>query len=113
MRKAQINRREIRHLRARKKIVGTAERPRLAVYRSNRYIYAQVIDDTKGTTLACASDLKSKDKKAVDRAKKVGAEIAKICQSKKIAVVVFDRSGFKYTGLIKTLAEEARKSLKF
>jgi large subunit ribosomal protein L18 len=106
----QLRRRKIRQSRARKKITGTPKRPRLAVYRSNRYIYAQVIDDTKGATLVCASDLKSKNKKASLRAKEVGAAIAKACKAKKIESIVFDRSGFKYAGLIKILAEEARRS---
>ncbi len=114
MASSKLKRRKIRKMRSRKKLMSTPERPRMSVYRSNRHIYAQVIDDAKSITLAAASDLKLKDKKTADRAKKVGARIARTCRSKKIKEVVFDRSGFKYSGLIKVLAEEARKSgLKF
>src|SRR5262245_36392 len=92
--------RERRKLRIRKKVEGTLERPRLSVFRSAKHIYAQVIDDKSGKTLAHASTL-SKDLKGTlgednktDAAKKVGALIAKICKSKKIEKVVFDRNGY-------------------
>jgi len=98
----------------RAKIKGTAERPRLSVFRSNKFIYAQVIDDTKGKTLAQASDLKMKDGKKTERAKKVGKAIAELCIKGKISKVLFDRNGFKYTGRIKIVADEARSAgLKF
>jgi large subunit ribosomal protein L18 len=106
--------RERRKLRIRKKVNGTAERPRLTVFRSARHIYAQVINDTTGETLAHASTL-SKDLKGtleednkVAAAKKVGALIAKICKTKKIGKVVFDRNGYMYHGRVGALAQAAR-----
>ena len=112
--------RERRKLRIRKKVEGTPERPRLSVFRSSKHIYAQVIDDVSGKTLAHASTL-SKDLKGsldednkVEAAKKVGALIAKICLEKKIDKVVFDRNGYLYHGRVKALAEAAREAgLKF
>lgn len=108
--------RERRKLRIRKKVNGTPERPRLSVFRSARHIYAQVIDDTSGKTIAHASTL-SKDLKGTlgednktDAAKKVGALIAKICKSKKIDRVVFDRNGYLYHGRISALAQAAREA---
>ncbi len=99
----------------RSKITGTLERPRLSVFRSNKFIYAQVIDDVGGKTLASASDLKtSKGNAKLERAKQVGRTIAEICVKLKINKVVFDRNGFKYTGRIKLVADEARAGgLKF
>ncbi len=94
----------------RSKIKGTAERPRLSVFRSNKFIYAQVIDDTKGRTLASASDLKLASGAKVERAKEIGSIIAKNCQKAGVKKVVFDRNGFKYTGRIKLLAEAARSA---
>lgn len=96
-----------RHARIRAKVSGTAERPRLAVFRSNRYISAQVIDDTKGITLASAT---SRGMKGGMRevAAKVGAEVAKLMKEKGIATVVFDRGGFTYGGTIEALATGAR-----
>ena len=106
--------RERRKLRIRKKVNGTGERPRLTVFRSSKHIYAQVINDTTGETLAHASTL-SKDLKGtleednkVAAAKKVGALIAKICKSKKIDKVVFDRNGYLYHGRVSALAQAAR-----
>jgi large subunit ribosomal protein L18 len=108
--------RERRRLRIRKKVNGTSERPRMSVFRSSRHIYAQVIDDVTGKTLAHASTL-SKDLKGtldadkkIDAAKKVGALIAKICKSKKIDKVVFDRNGYMYHGRLRALAEAAREA---
>src|SRR5262252_1338077 len=108
--------RERRKLRIRKKVSGTPERPRLTVFRSAKHIYAQVIDDTTGKTLAHASTL-SKDLKGtleednkVQAAKKVGALIAKICKSKKIDSVVFDRNGYMYHGRVSALAQAAREA---
>ncbi len=98
-----------RHKKIRSQVSGTAERPRLAVYKSNRYLYAQVIDDVAGKTLAQASDMTLKGKTKTDKAKQVGVEIAKNALSKKISKVVFDRGGFNYTGRIKALAEAARE----
>lgn len=98
----------------RSKISGTSERPRLSVFRSNKFIYAQLIDDSKGTTLAQASDIKAGKGTKSERAKEVGVAIAKAGSAKKISSVVFDRNGFKYTGRIKLVADSAREAgLKF
>lgn len=92
----------------RTKIVGTAERPRLTVFRSNKFIYAQVINDTTGKTLAQASDVKITKGTKTERAKEVGKMIAENSLKAKIKKVVFDRNGFKYTGRIKLVADAAR-----
>ena len=106
-----------RHARVRRKISGTAERPRLCVYRSNTNLYVQVIDDVAGNTLVSASTLDKdvKTKKAnKEAAKELGALIAKKALDKKIDTVVFDRSGYIYHGVVKELAEAAREGgLKF
>ena len=106
-----------RHLRVRRKISGTAERPRLCVYRSNTNLYVQVIDDVAGNTLVSASTLDKdvKTKKAnKEAAKELGTLIAKKALEKKIDTVVFDRSGYIYHGVVKELAEAAREGgLKF
>lgn len=99
----------IRKSRIRKKIAGTAIRPRLCVFKSNRHLYAQVVDDQKGVTIVGASDLKAKKGNMKEKAKTVGELIAKECQAKKISTLVFDRGGYKYTGVIKILADAARK----
>ncbi len=101
--------------RIRKKISGTAERPRLSVYRSNKQIYAQIIDDVTGTTLASASSLKMEDKlPKKEKAAKVGELIAKNAKEAGIEKVVFDRNGYLYHGRVKELADAARKGgLKF
>ncbi len=109
---------ETKRLRLKKKIrvkvAGTADRPRLSVYRSNKFIYAQVIDDNTGKTLASGSDVTLKKGTKTERAVEVGALVAKASADKGIKEVVFDRNGFKYTGRIKTLADSARKAgLKF
>ena len=92
----------------RTKVSGTKERPRLSVFRSNQYIYAQIIDDGARTTLASASDMTVKSGTKTERANTVGTDIAKLANAKGIKKVVFDRNGFKYTGRIKALAEQAR-----
>ncbi|GAB3540884.1 50S ribosomal protein L18 [Pontibacter brevis] len=99
----------------RNKISGTSTRPRLSVFRSNKGIYAQLIDDTTGVTLAAASSLKLDDAKAnVETAGRVGREIAAKAIEKGISEVVFDRSGYLYHGKVKSLAEGAREAgLKF
>ena len=97
-----------RHLRIRAKVAGTAERPRLAVFRSNRQFYAQVIDDTKGETLAAATSMKLEGKTSKEKAESVAKEIAKAAQAKGVKEVVFDRGGFLYTGNVKLFAETAR-----
>ncbi len=104
--------RERRHLRVRRKISGTAERPRLCIYRSNTNLYVQVIDDVAGKTLVSAStmDKEIKTKHAnCEAAKEVGALIAKRAIEKKIKTVVFDRGGYIYHGVVKALAEAARE----
>ena len=98
-----------RKSRIRAKIRGTAERPRLAIFKSHKYIYAQLINDDKGHTLAAANSLKVKGKKPVERAKEVGIEIAKKGKAAKISKVVFDRGGYIYTGKIKMVADAARE----
>jgi large subunit ribosomal protein L18 len=111
--------RKKRHRSLRKRIEGTAERPRLAVFRSARHIYAQIIDDVQKKTLTAISDKvlavegeTKADKKA--RAKRVGAAIAKQCLEKGIDKVVFDRAGYKYHGRVSALADGAREAgLKF
>ena len=97
------------------KISGTAERPRLSVFRSNKQIYAQVIDDTTGKTLAAASSLKMDFKGSKSEiAGKVGEQIAKSAQEAGVQTVVFDRNGYLYHGRIKELADAARNGgLKF
>ncbi len=105
--------RERRHKRVRSKISGTAECPRLCVFRSNANVYAQVIDDTTGTTLVSASTLdkevttKHSNKQA---AKEVGTLIAKRALEKNIKTVVYDRGGYVYHGIVKELAEAAREA---
>ncbi len=104
--------RDRRHARVRRKISGTPECPRLCMYRSNTNIYAQIIDDVNGNTLVSAStmDKEVKTKHAnKEAAKEVGALIAKRAKDKKIVDVVFDRSGYRYHGVVKELAESARQ----
>ena len=98
-----------RKARIRAKISGTPERPRLSIFKSHKYIYAQVIDDTKGHTLASFDSSKSKAKTPIDRAKDVGMEIAKMAKAAKVGKVVFDRGGYLYTGKIKMVADAARE----
>ena len=98
----------------RTKMAGTSERPRLSVFRSNKFIYAQVIDDGACRTLAQASDVKIEKGTKTERAKIVGKDIALACAKLKIEKAVFDRNGFKYTGRVKLVADEARAAgLKF
>ena len=116
-----MTRRQKRHRRIRKKISGSPDRARLAVFRSNLHIYAQVIDDTRGTVLAAASDLKIGDVQAgegetrgVSRARAVGRELASRAKEKGVETVAFDRGGYKYHGRVAALAEGAREGgLKF
>jgi large subunit ribosomal protein L18 len=115
----KLERRKRIRMRIRKKINGTAEAPRLAVYRSNKQIYVQVVDDLNGLTLLSAS---SREKeitakagvKKIEQAKLVGKLLATKCKEKGIEKVVFDRSGYKYHGRVKSLADAAREGgLKF
>ncbi len=113
MRGSRTDARRRRHLRVRKHIRGTAGRPRLAVFRSNRYIYAQVIDDESGSTLAAASStegsLRTKTL-SVETAGEVGELVASRAREAGISEVVFDRGGFPYHGRVKALADAARKA---
>jgi large subunit ribosomal protein L18 len=133
-RNSKLESRKVRHRSLRKRIAGTAERPRLVVYRSARHIYAQVIDDLAQKTLVAASDLAKKEKaaekaggkaeakadkpaakaegkgpKKSDRAKEVGVKVAKLCLEKGISKVVFDRGGYKYHGRVSAVAAGARE----
>lgn len=103
--------------RVRKNVTGTAERPRLSVYRSNKEIYAQVIDDVNGVTLAAASSLEKEitnEGAASDIAHKVGASVAEKAKANGVEAVAFDRNGYLYHGRVKSLAEGAREAgLKF
>ncbi len=106
--------REHRHKRLRSKITGTATRPRLAVFRSNKFVYAQLIDDEAGKTLASADSRNEKKGTPVEKAKIVGAAIATSAKDAKIETVVFDRGGFQYAGIVASLADAAREGgLKF
>jgi large subunit ribosomal protein L18 len=103
-----------RHLRVRKKIEGTTERPRLNIFRSSKHVYAQIIDDVKGVTLVAASTLE-KDTAVenggnIEAAKAIGALIAQRAKEKGIEKVVFDRSGYLYHGRVQALADAAREA---
>ena len=102
--------REIRHRRVRSRVSGLAERPRLSVFKANQHIYAQLIDDNAGKTLAAASSLEVKSKgKKMEIATAVGKLIATKAAAKNIKAVKFDRGGFAYHGRVKALAEGARE----
>ncbi len=110
--------RKKRHLRIRKKVFGTPEKPRLNVFRSGKHIYAQIIDDTVGHTLVAASTLENRENltstKNIEAARFVGETIAKKALEKGIQEVVFDRGGYLYHGRVKELADAAREAgLKF
>lgn len=107
----KIQRRARRKHHIRRSVSGTAERPRLTVFRSSKQIYAQVIDDTEGVTLAAASSLKggAGDGGKVGSAESVGEAVAAACLDKGIKKVVFDRNGYIYHGRVKALADGARK----
>ncbi len=114
----KLNRRDKIKYRIRKRLSGTAEKPRLSVFRSNKFIYAQVINDLDGVTLAAASTLSKEiaDKKLTktEMAKEVGKLVAEKCKEAGVELVVFDRGGYLYHGRIKSLAEGAREGgLKF
>ena len=112
----KITGRQRRKYRIRNKISGSDDRPRLSIFRTARHMYAQVVNDVTGATLAHASTLSGDVKGSVaevdktEAAKKVGALIAKICLDRKIEQVVFDRNGFLYHGRVKALAEAAREA---
>lgn len=100
---------ERRHKRVRAKVVGTTARPRLAVYKSNRYLHAQIIDDTLGKTLVAGSTKALSGTKKTEAAGVLGGTLAKQAIAKGITAVVFDRGGFRYTGRVAQLAESARQ----
>ncbi len=100
--------RAVRHKRIRARVAGTAERPRLAVFRSNRFIYAQLIDDTAGKTLGAVDSRAVKGATPLQRAAAVGAEIATKAKALGVTAVVFDRGGFRYQGNVATVADAAR-----
>jgi large subunit ribosomal protein L18 len=97
-----------RHRRVRAKVKGNALRPRLAIFKSNRYIYAQIIDDVKQVTLAAVSDMGMKGKTKTERAALAGAQLAKSALAKGVIQIAFDRGGFVYTGRVRAFAESAR-----
>src|SRR3989344_1382146 len=110
----KTNMRKRRQARVRSRVFGTAQTPRLAVFRSNKFIYAQLINDDLGGTLASSPDAGLNGKAKVLRAKEAGKILAKSAVEKKITKTVFDRGGFKYAGRVKALAEGAREGgLKF
>lgn len=121
-RTSRKSKKDLRHKRVRKKVRGSEARPRLSVFKSSKHIYAQVIDDSNGNTLASASTLTPKVKellgkdgqKKVDAAKAVGRHVAELALAKDIKEVSFDRGGYPYHGRIKALADAAREAgLKF
>lgn len=98
-----------KHIRVRKNIVGVSDKPRVAVFKSGQHIYAQMIDDSKGVTLAFESDLKIKTGTKKERATKVGEGLAQKAIKAKITKIVFDRGGFMYHGRVAAVAEGLRK----
>ena len=110
--------RKRRHLRVRKRVHGTAQRPRLCVFRSARHIYGQIIDDDRGVTLVSASDLGNGSAEATEddgsgkraNARAVGRQLAQAAQEAGISAVVFDRAGYQYHGRVRALAEAAREA---
>jgi large subunit ribosomal protein L18 len=107
--KTKTEQRERRHRRIRAKVRGTAARPRLSVFKSNRHLYAQLIDDDTGRTLAHVSSAGLSAKGAADAAREVGRTIAASAKGKKIVAAVFDRGGYRYAGAVKRLADGARE----
>jgi large subunit ribosomal protein L18 len=99
-----------RHFRLRKKVTGSAERPRLIVTRSSRHLFAQVVDDSKGVTLASASTYKLTDGDKTERAKQIGAQLAEAAKAAGVSKVVFDRAGNTYTGRVAAFADAAREA---
>jgi large subunit ribosomal protein L18 len=109
----KLRKREQRKLHVRKALSGTPEKPRMTVFKSNRYLYVQVIDDAAGATLASASSLEESlkgFKRNVEGAAKLGEEIGKRLKEKSVSTVVFDRNGYKYHGIVKAIADGARKA---
>lgn len=104
------SKREQRHRRVRAKVIGTSERPRLSIYKSNTRIVAQIIDDSKGLTIVSVSSAAEKGKTPRERATLAAATLAKSAGEKGVKAVVFDRGGFQYTGTIKAFADAAREA---
>ena len=98
-----------RHIRIRSRVSGTATKPRLTVFRSNRFVYAQLINDEAGTTIAAADSRKATGANLVERGKMVGKTLAEAAKKSGIETVVFDRGGFKYQGVVAALADGARE----
>lgn len=107
--KIKTEKRERRHKRIRARISGTKDRPRLSVFKSNKGLYVQLIDDEKSVTLASASSLSETSGTMLEKAKETGKSLAKAAGAKGIKKVVFDRGGYVYTGKVKALAEGARE----
>ena len=106
--------RQVRHARIRARVSGTDKKPRLSIFKSNRHMYAQLIDDASGVTIIGISSEKADGKNMSEKSKSLGKMIAQAALAKKIAEIAFDRGGFKYTGKIKTFADAAREGgLKF
>lgn len=112
--KTRQEKRKIRHNRVRSKISGTSEKPRLCVFKSNTAIYAQLIDDQKGVTIAATDSRKAEGKNLTEKSIQTGKKIAELGKDKKVKEVVFDRGGYTFTGVVKALADAAREGgLKF
>jgi large subunit ribosomal protein L18 len=116
MKAIKSQKRERRHRRIRAKVLGTKERPRLSIFRSNKFIYTQIIDDETGKTLVSATDAVSKKLKTkktvagkIESAKKIGTDLAAKAKEQNITKVVFDRGGYLYTGRVKAIADGARE----
>jgi len=107
--KTREERRYRRHLRVRKKVHGSADRPRLVIFRSDKHIYAQLVDDVAGRTLATASSLKLSEGKKAEKAAEVGKQLAAAGKQAGITSVVFDRAGYRYHGRVKAVADGARE----
>ncbi|MCR4310966.1 MAG: 50S ribosomal protein L18 [Candidatus Taylorbacteria bacterium] len=107
--KIKIEKRDRRRKKIRSRVSGTEATPRLSVFKSNGYIYAQLIDDVLGKTLLAASSLGTKAKNKIESARETGKDIAKKAVDQKIKKVVFDRGGYVYTGRVKALADGARE----
>jgi large subunit ribosomal protein L18 len=109
---SKLEARQRRHRRVRKSVRGTAQRPRLAVFRSNRHVYAQLVDDVAGRTIASASTMESTARRGssatVDAAKQVGERLAERAKAAGVGAVVFDRGGFRYHGQVAAVADGAR-----
>jgi len=110
MTKVITTKRNRKKARIRSKVSGTAERPRFAIFKSNKALYGQIIDDTKGLTIASVRDVESKAKTLRERAKEAGKIIAEKAKAKGVNAVVFDRGGFAFIGIVKEIAEGAREA---